>query len=186
MRAGAGLHAFRFRPVQDRQRRLPFQAQLGVRAGAADLSSWTAPGRSRATPIRPAPSYRCRSRRGSGCRWARQPAGPPDRARHRLKVANRLMGEILFLAHRMPFPPDRGDKIRSHHVLQALAQLAPVHVATLPTTRTCRFEAELAALTATAIVLCAGQSRCRWPGCRRCTSAGRSVLTAFDDTRAAR
>jgi sugar transferase (PEP-CTERM/EpsH1 system associated) len=40
------------------------------------------------------------------------------------------MGEILFLAHRMPFPPNRGDKIRSHHVLKHLAELAPVHVAT--------------------------------------------------------
>ncbi len=40
-------------------------------------------------------------------------------------------GEILFLAHRIPFPPDRGDKIRSHHLLKALAGLAPVHVATL-------------------------------------------------------
>jgi len=38
--------------------------------------------------------------------------------------------EILFLSHRMPFPPDRGDKIRSHHVLKRLAALAPVHVAT--------------------------------------------------------
>lgn len=42
-----------------------------------------------------------------------------------------MTGEILFLAHRIPFPPDRGDKIRSHHVLQALARLAPVHVACL-------------------------------------------------------
>ena len=41
------------------------------------------------------------------------------------------MSEILFLAHRVPFPPDRGDKIRSHHVLNRLAELAPVHVATL-------------------------------------------------------
>lgn len=40
------------------------------------------------------------------------------------------MGEILFLSHRIPFPPDRGDKIRSHHVLKALAGLGPVHVAT--------------------------------------------------------
>jgi sugar transferase (PEP-CTERM/EpsH1 system associated) len=40
------------------------------------------------------------------------------------------MSEILFLAHRVPFPPDRGDKIRSHHVLRRLAELAPVHVAT--------------------------------------------------------
>ncbi len=38
------------------------------------------------------------------------------------------MGEILFLAHRVPFPPDRGDRIRSHHLLKALARLAPVHV----------------------------------------------------------
>lgn len=41
-----------------------------------------------------------------------------------------MTGEILFLAHRMPFPPNRGDKIRSFHVLHRLAQLAPVHVAT--------------------------------------------------------
>lgn len=40
------------------------------------------------------------------------------------------MKEILFLSHRIPFPPDRGDKIRSHHILRALAGLAPVHVAT--------------------------------------------------------
>lgn len=40
------------------------------------------------------------------------------------------MGEILFLAHRLPFPPDRGDKIRSHHILRHLAGLALVHVAT--------------------------------------------------------
>lgn len=44
------------------------------------------------------------------------------------------MGEILFLAHRMPFPPDRGDKIRSSHVLRHLATLAPVHVATFAET----------------------------------------------------
>jgi polysaccharide biosynthesis protein PslH len=41
------------------------------------------------------------------------------------------MGDILFLAHRFPYPPDRGDKIRSWHILKALAQIAPVHVATL-------------------------------------------------------
>lgn len=41
-----------------------------------------------------------------------------------------MSSEILFLSHRMPFPPDRGDKIRSHHILKRLAGLAPVHVAT--------------------------------------------------------
>ncbi len=38
------------------------------------------------------------------------------------------MGDILFLAHRIPWPADRGDKIRSHHILKYLASLAPVHV----------------------------------------------------------
>jgi sugar transferase (PEP-CTERM/EpsH1 system associated) len=41
------------------------------------------------------------------------------------------MGEILFLAHRLPYPPDRGDRIRSWHLLKALAKIAPVHVAAL-------------------------------------------------------
>lgn len=41
-----------------------------------------------------------------------------------------MMGEILFIAHRLPFPPDRGDKIRSYHILRHLATMAPVHVAT--------------------------------------------------------
>lgn len=40
------------------------------------------------------------------------------------------MSGTLFLAHRLPFPPDRGDKIRSHHVLKALAAIGPVHVGT--------------------------------------------------------
>ncbi len=40
------------------------------------------------------------------------------------------MREILFLAHRIPFPPNRGDKIRSHNLLKRLVQIAPVHVAT--------------------------------------------------------
>ena len=41
-----------------------------------------------------------------------------------------MNGDILFLAHRTPFPPDRGDSIRSWNILNALAQLAPVHLVT--------------------------------------------------------
>ena len=40
------------------------------------------------------------------------------------------MREILFLAHRVPWPPDRGDKIRSFHILKKLQSIAPVHVGT--------------------------------------------------------
>ncbi len=32
------------------------------------------------------------------------------------------MGTVLYLAHRIPYPPDKGDKIRSWHMLRALAE----------------------------------------------------------------
>ncbi|HYG29363.1 MAG TPA: TIGR03087 family PEP-CTERM/XrtA system glycosyltransferase [Allosphingosinicella sp.] len=40
-----------------------------------------------------------------------------------------MMAEFLFLAHRIPFPPDRGDKIRSWRMLKRLARLGRVHLA---------------------------------------------------------
>lgn len=58
--------------------------------------------------------------------------------------------DVLFLSHRMPFPPDRGDKIRSHHILKKLASFAPVHVATFADDdRDMGEEVELAALART-------------------------------------
>lgn len=38
------------------------------------------------------------------------------------------MGDILFLAHRVPFPPDRGDKIRAYNVLRYLSARRRVHL----------------------------------------------------------
>ena len=38
------------------------------------------------------------------------------------------MRELLFLAHRIPYPPDKGDKIRSFHLLRHLADRYRVHV----------------------------------------------------------
>ncbi len=37
--------------------------------------------------------------------------------------------EVLFLAHRIPYPPDKGDKIRSWRLLQFLAARYRVHLA---------------------------------------------------------
>ncbi len=60
------------------------------------------------------------------------------------------MGEILFLAHRIPFLPDRGDKIRSHHIVRALAGFAPVHVGCFAENETDRsHESRLAGVAAT-------------------------------------
>lgn len=39
--------------------------------------------------------------------------------------------QILFLAHRVPYPPNRGDRIRSYHLLRFLAERADVHLAFL-------------------------------------------------------
>ncbi|GKT11011.1 TIGR03087 family PEP-CTERM/XrtA system glycosyltransferase [Desulforhabdus sp. TSK] len=38
---------------------------------------------------------------------------------------------ILFIAHRMPYPPNKGDKIRSYHILRHLALRHAVYLATL-------------------------------------------------------
>lgn len=41
------------------------------------------------------------------------------------------MDHLLFLAHRIPYPPNKGDKIRSWHVLRHLSQRFHVHLGCL-------------------------------------------------------
>ena len=41
------------------------------------------------------------------------------------------MRDILFLSHRIPYPPDKGDKIRSWHILQHLLRRYRVHLGCL-------------------------------------------------------
>ncbi|HEX3653497.1 MAG TPA: TIGR03087 family PEP-CTERM/XrtA system glycosyltransferase [Rhizomicrobium sp.] len=38
------------------------------------------------------------------------------------------MRDLLFLAHRIPFPPDKGDKIRSFHILKHLSSSFRIHL----------------------------------------------------------
>lgn len=38
------------------------------------------------------------------------------------------MEELLFLAHRIPYPPNKGDKIRSYHLLKHLAGNFKIHL----------------------------------------------------------
>jgi sugar transferase (PEP-CTERM/EpsH1 system associated) len=40
------------------------------------------------------------------------------------------MREILFLSHRIPYPPDKGDKIRSYNLLKGLSERYRVHLGT--------------------------------------------------------
>src|SRR5688500_18518073 len=39
--------------------------------------------------------------------------------------------QLLYLVHRVPHPPNRGDRIRSYHILRHLAERYDVHLATL-------------------------------------------------------
>lgn len=94
-----------------------------------------------------------------------------------------MKGEVLFLAHRIPFPPDRGDKIRSNHLLKAIAALAPVHVGCLADD-----EADLAQegdLAAIAASHCLARRSTPLPlAALRAVAAGKPVsLTAFDSAR---
>jgi sugar transferase (PEP-CTERM/EpsH1 system associated) len=40
------------------------------------------------------------------------------------------MQELLYLVHRFPYPPNKGDKIRSYHLLKHLAKYYRVHLGT--------------------------------------------------------
>ncbi len=40
------------------------------------------------------------------------------------------MEDVLYLVHRIPWPPNKGDKIRSYHILQHLATRYRVHLGT--------------------------------------------------------
>lgn len=40
------------------------------------------------------------------------------------------MARLLYLVHRLPFPPDKGDKVRSYHLLRHLVREHEVHLGT--------------------------------------------------------
>ena len=40
------------------------------------------------------------------------------------------MNDLLLLVHRIPFPPNKGDKVRSYHLLKYLAQHYRIHLGT--------------------------------------------------------
>jgi sugar transferase (PEP-CTERM/EpsH1 system associated) len=88
-----------------------------------------------------------------------------------------MIGDVLFLAHRVPFPPDRGDKIRAFNVLRHLSSRGRVHVAAF---------ADDAADLGRESGLALGECRVLWRGKSRAAAgmqallSGRPVsLTAF-------
>jgi hypothetical protein len=81
---------------------------------------------------------------------------------------------LLYLAHRVPFPPDKGDRIRNWNVLRFLAKRAPVHLVCLADEpvpdETRRVLSETCAKVAIVPV-----SRTRWLRAARSLLMGRSI-----------
>ena len=90
---------------------------------------------------------------------------------------------ILFLAHRVPFPPDRGDKIRSFHVLKHLATRARVHlVAFADDPRDVAPAAALRAIVESCTIVPRRKSTLR--AAAEALAGGRALsMAAFDDPR---
>jgi sugar transferase (PEP-CTERM/EpsH1 system associated) len=82
---------------------------------------------------------------------------------------------VLYLVHRLPYPPDKGDRIRAYHVLRHLSARAAVHLACLADEPVP--PESLAALRALCarveVVRLAGWSR--WPRGLWSLAAGRTV-----------
>lgn len=93
------------------------------------------------------------------------------------------MGDVLFLAHRVPFPPDRGDKIRSFHLLRHIAEHRPVHlIGFADDAGDLGHDRALATMTASRTIVRRGKSRVR--AALEALATGKPVsLTAFDDRR---
>ena len=93
--------------------------------------------------------------------------------------------DILFLAHRVPFPPDRGDKIRSYHMLRYLSQRARIHlVAFADDERDQGYAEDLAPFTASVTLVRRAKGQAR-AAAEALVSQRPISLTAFHDRQVA-
>ncbi|WP_448665112.1 TIGR03087 family PEP-CTERM/XrtA system glycosyltransferase [Sphingomonas sp. CJ20] len=91
------------------------------------------------------------------------------------------MGDILFLAHRVPYPPDRGDKIRGFHILRHLAAKKRVHlIAFADDPADLKHKGGLARLTGNRSIIWRSKSQAR-AGVEALLSHRPVSLTAFDN-----
>ncbi|MFN7877950.1 MAG: TIGR03087 family PEP-CTERM/XrtA system glycosyltransferase [Pirellula sp.] len=70
--------------------------------------------------------------------------------------------QILFLAHRFPFPPDRGDRIRSWNILRYLSARANVSLACITESLVSRRDIEFVGSTCQRLAIAPVGPRWRW------------------------
>ena len=93
-----------------------------------------------------------------------------------MAVARAGVTDLLFVAHRAPSAPDRGDRIRSYHVLKHLAARARVHVVAFDEGAAPRPDLPLASWTVVP------RTKSRGRAVAEALATGRPVsLTAFAD-----
>ncbi len=91
------------------------------------------------------------------------------------------MGDILFLAHRIPYPPDRGDKIRAFNILSYLARRKRVHlIAFADDPADLKRKGGLARITASRQIIWRGKGQAT-AGVQALMSRRPFSLTAFDN-----
>jgi sugar transferase (PEP-CTERM/EpsH1 system associated) len=92
------------------------------------------------------------------------------------------MGDILFLGHRVPYPPDRGDKIRGFHILKFLSARKRVHlIAFADDTRDMKRKNGLSKFTGNRSIIWRSKSRAA-AAIQALASRKPISLTAFDNT----
>src|SRR6266545_829156 len=119
------LHSWHERPVQTNSRATRHSTSGTYRGGRLDRQRSRCYGRCR------------RRERSRG--WCRRDASDPSardrwrRARGGHSPSRRRVEymRILFLSHRLPYAPNRGDRIRAHHLLRHLVLRHEVHVVSL-------------------------------------------------------
>lgn len=91
------------------------------------------------------------------------------------------MGDILFLTHRIPYPPDRGDKIRGFNIVRYLSTRKRVHViAFADDSRDLKRKNGLAPYTGNRSIV--WRSKPRWLAALQALAFRRPVsLTAFEN-----
>jgi len=91
------------------------------------------------------------------------------------------MGDILFLGHRVPYPPDRGDKIRGFNVIKYLSAKKRVHmIAFADDTRDLKRKGALAKLTGNRSIIWRSKGRLT-SGLQALASRKPVSLTAFSN-----
>lgn len=96
-------------------------------------------------------------------------------ANGRVATKERSGMRILFLVHRTPFPPDKGDRIRSYHLLSKLSELGRVDLAFLTEDQIDKASlARLGRFCRRVEAIPVPKAR-RWVNAALCLAAGRSL-----------